>query len=59
MQMTNNDVDKKILKWTDIFEELIGDAQSLSKDLLDSVNYIGASGVLMFVLGFLFLYYNI
>ncbi len=57
--MGNNDVDNKLLKWNDIFEELIVDARMLTKDLLQGVNYVGASGVVMIALGLVFLMYNI
>lgn len=57
--MGNNNVDEKILKWSEIFESLIIDARMLTEDLLGSVNYVGASGVIVIALGFVFLMYNI
>ena len=57
--MGNSDVDKKLLKWNNIFEEMIVDARVLTKDLLEGVNYVGGSGVVMIALGLVFLMYNV
>jgi len=57
--MGKDDVDNKLLKWNDIFEELIVDAHMLTKDLLEGINYVGGSGVVMIALGLVFLMYNV
>ena len=59
MKMGNNDIDKKLIKWNDIFEALIVDTRILVKDLLEGVNYVGGSGVVMIALGLVFLMYNV
>lgn len=49
--MEENDVDEKLVKWNDIFEELVIDANSLIDDLWGNINYIAILGVLLFSLG--------
>lgn len=56
--MKRNDVDEKLLKWKDIFEELIVDARTLTKDLLEGIRYAGASGVLVIALGLVLLIFS-
>ena len=51
MTMEKNDVDEKIVKWSDIFEELALDAKSLIKDLSEGINYIAASGFIAIFMG--------
>lgn len=51
MTMDKNDVDEKIVKWSDIFEELALDAKSLIKDLSEGINYIAASGFIAILMG--------
>ena len=51
VEMKDNDVDEKLIKWNDIFEELVIDANSLIKDLWDNLNYIAIVGVLLILLG--------
>jgi len=51
MTMEKNDVDEKIVKWSDIFEELALDAKSLIKDLSEGINYIAASGFIAILMG--------
>ena len=45
------DVDEKLIKWNDIFEELLIDAKTLIKDLSEGINYIAASAVIIIALG--------
>jgi len=59
MDMVKNDVDERLTRWNEIFDELLIDAGNLSRDLLSGINYVGASGVLVIALGFVVLYYNI
>jgi len=51
--MEKNSLDEKLLKWNDIFEKLIVDARDLTKDLLQGVNCVLASGILMLAIGFM------
>ena len=57
--MAKNDVDERLARWNEIFDELLIDAGNLSRDLLSGINYVGASGVLVIALGFVVLYYNL
>jgi len=59
MEMVKNDVDERLARWNEIFDELLIDAGNLSRDLLSGINYVGASGVLVIALGFVVLYYNL
>ena len=59
MDMAKNDVDERLVRWNEIFDELLIDAGNLSRDLLSGINYVGASGVLVIALGFVVLYYNL
>ena len=47
----DKNVDEKLIKWNDIFKELALDAQTLIKDLLDSINYIAISALIVLLLG--------
>jgi len=50
--MTKKDeVDEKLLKWSDIFEELALDAKSLIKDIRDMANYILVCAVILLMIG--------
>jgi len=49
--MEKNDVDEKLIKWNDIFEELIIDAKTLVKDLSESINYIGVFAIIALFIG--------
>jgi hypothetical protein len=51
IEMEDNDVDEKLIKWNDIFEELVIDANSLIDDLWDNLNYIAIVGGLLILLG--------
>jgi len=51
VDMEENDVDEKLIKWNDIFEELVIDANSLITDLWDNLNYIAICGGLLIALG--------
>ena len=49
--MEKNNVDEKLIKWNDIFEELVIDVNTIIKDLSESINYIAILGVLLILLG--------
>ena len=51
VDMEENDVDEKLIKWNDIFEELVIDANSLINDLWNNLNYIAILGGLLILLG--------
>jgi hypothetical protein len=45
------DVDEKLVKWNDIFEELLIDAKTLIKDLSEGINYIALSALALAAIG--------
>jgi hypothetical protein len=45
------DVDEKLIKWNDIFEELLIDARTLVKDLSEGINYIAVSALIIILIG--------
>jgi len=51
IEMDKNDVDEKLIKWNDIFEELVIDAKTLMEDLLASMNYVAIFAIILFILG--------
>lgn len=51
IEMNKNNVDEKIAKWNDIFEELAFDAKSLINELSEGINYIAASGFIAILMG--------
>ena len=51
IEMEENDVDEKLIKWNDIFEELVIDTNSLINDLWENINYIAIFGGLLIILG--------
>ena len=51
IEMEEKDVDEKLIKWNDIFEELVIDVNTIIKDLSESINYIAIFGVLLILLG--------
>ena len=55
--MKENDVDEKLVKWNDIFKNLIVDAKELTKDLLQGINYVLGSGILLLAMVFLTVYF--
>ena len=44
-------VDEKLVKWNDIFEELLIDAKTLIQDLSEGINYIAISAFIVIVIG--------
>jgi uncharacterized BrkB/YihY/UPF0761 family membrane protein len=50
-------VDEELVRWNDIFKNLIVDAKELTKDLLQGVNYVLGSGILLLAMGFLTIYF--
>ena len=55
--MKEETVDKELLRWNDIFKNLIVDAKELTKDLLQGINYVLGSGILLLAMGFLTIYF--
>ena len=51
IEMEKNDVDERLIRWNDIFGELLIDANALVKDLWENINYIAIFGVFMIFLG--------
>ena len=51
IEMEKNDLDEKLIKWNDIFEEMVIDVKSLIKDLWENLNYIAICGALLILLG--------
>ena len=55
--MKEDAVDEKLVKWNDIFKNLIVDAKELTQDLLQGINYVLGSGILLLAMGFLVVYF--
>ena len=55
--MKENSVDENLVKWNGIFKNLIVDAKELTKDLLQGINYVLGSGVLLLAIGFMNVYF--
>jgi uncharacterized BrkB/YihY/UPF0761 family membrane protein len=55
--MEDNSVDERLAKWNDIFKNLIVDAKELTKDLLQGINYVLGSGILLIAIGFMNIYF--
>jgi len=55
--MKEEAVDKELVRWNDIFKNLIVDAKELTKDLLQGINYVLGSGILLLAMGFLTIYF--
>jgi hypothetical protein len=55
--MKEDTVDEELVKWNDIFKNLIVDAKGLTKDLLQGINYVLGSGILLLAMGFLVVYF--
>ena len=45
------DIDEKLVKWNEIFNELTLDARDLIKDIKDMINYVAFSAMLMVIMG--------
>ncbi len=45
------DVDEKLIRWNDIFKELLIDAKTLIKDLSEGINYIAISALIIMLIG--------
>jgi len=45
------DVDEKLIKWNDVFQELLIDSKTLIKDLSEGINYIAISAGILFAIG--------
>ena len=46
-----DDIDEKLIKWNEIFNELTLDARDLIKDIKDMINYVAFSAMLMVMMG--------
>ena len=46
-----DDIDEKLIKWNEIFNELTLDAKDLIKDIKDMINYVAFSAMLMVMMG--------
>lgn len=55
--MKEDAVDEELVKWNDIFKNLIVDAKGLTKDLLQGINYVLGSGILLLAMSFLTIYF--
>jgi hypothetical protein len=55
--MKENSVDENLVRWNDIFKNLIVDAKELTKDLLQGINYVLGSGILLLAIGFMNIYF--
>ena len=55
--MKEEAVDEELVRWNDIFKNLIVDAKELTEDLLQGVNYVLGSGILLLAMGFLTIYF--
>jgi hypothetical protein len=53
----NEAVDEELVRWNNIFKNLIVDAKGLTKDLLQGINYVLGSGILLLAMGFLVVYF--
>ena len=49
--MEENNIDEKLMTWDKILGEIIDDTELMIHDLLSGIAYVGASGVLVIVLG--------
>ena len=49
--MDKKDVDEKLIKWNDVFEELLIDVKTLIKDLSEGINYIAISAFIIIMIG--------
>jgi hypothetical protein len=45
------DVDEKLIKWNDVFQELLIDSKTFIKDLSEGINYIAISAGILFAIG--------
>jgi len=55
--MKKDGVDEELVRWNDIFKNLIVDAKELTRDLLQGINYVLGSGILLLAMGFLVVYF--
>ena len=54
--MDENNIDKKLIEWNTILDEIMGESELLVKDLLDGIRYVAAAGILVICLGAYVLY---
>ncbi len=45
------DIDEKLIRWNEIFDELTLDAKDLIKDIKDMINYVAFCAMLMVMMG--------
>jgi len=49
---SGTDVDEKLIKWNDVFQELLIDSKTLIKDLSEGINYVAISALILVAIGF-------
>ena len=49
--MDENNIDERLITWDKILGEIVDDTELMIHDLLSGIAYVGASGVLVIVLG--------
>ena len=54
--MDENNIDKKLIEWNTILDEIMEESELLVKDLLDGIRYVAAAGILVICLGAYVLY---
>jgi hypothetical protein len=50
-EVGGTDVDEKLVKWNDIFQELLIDSKTLIKDLSEGINYVAISALILAAIG--------
>ena len=55
--MKKDGLNEELVRWNDIFKNLIVDAKELTRDLLQGINYVLGSGILLLAMGFLVVYF--
>jgi hypothetical protein len=48
---SEKDVDEKLIKWNDVFQELLIDSKTLVKDLSEGINYVAISALILVAIG--------
>ena len=55
----SEEIDDKLVTWNTILDEIRLDSQLMIKDLLSSINYVAASGILVIILSLYVLFIGI
>jgi hypothetical protein len=56
VEMVEDNIDKKLVDWNKILDEIVGESEFFVKDLLDAIKYVAAAGILVICLGAYILY---